>query len=84
LITLGWTTPSTAATYVLSTSYDGCAMRWANSPSLVSRIRPAVSVSRRPTWKSRSGRSATRSERVRSACGSDIVEVTPTGLFSTR
>ena len=59
------TSPSTSATYVLSTSYDGCAMRWAKSPSLVSRISPEVSVSSRPTWKSRSGRSATRSDRVR-------------------
>ena len=42
-------------------SYDGCATRWAKSPSLVSRISPSVSVSSRPTWKSRSGRSATRS-----------------------
>ena len=58
------TTPSTSATYVLSSSYDGCATRCAKSPSLVSRISPSVSVSSRPTWNSRSGRPATKSSRV--------------------
>ena len=77
-------TPSTSATYVLLSSYDGWATRCAKSPSFVSRMSPPVSVSSRPTWNSRSGRSATKSLSVRRPSGSDIVETTPRGLLSTR
>ena len=59
-------------------------MRWAKSPSLVSSSSPEVSVSSRPTWKSRSGRPETTSERVFLPCGSLMVETTPRGLLSTR
>src|SRR3954462_11676705 len=44
-------------------------------------ISPAVSVSRRPTWKSRSGRSATTSDSVRRPSGPDSAETTPRGLL---
>ena len=64
------------------TPCDGCDSRLARSPSLVSRIRPSVSASRRPTWNSRSSRSATNCPIDGRPSGSCIVETTPLGLFS--
>ena len=51
------------------TSKRGCVSRWASSPSSVSRIRPVVSASRRPTGYSRARRCGTSVDDRRAAVG---------------
>ena len=60
--------PSTSATYSLSTPWDGWASSWARAPSLVRISNPSVAWSRRPTGKTR-GSAGTRSSTVGPALG---------------
>ena len=58
----------------------GWVSRFASSPSLVSRISPLLSASRRPTGYSRSPPAGTSCTTVGRPCVSRAVETTPTGL----
>ena len=73
--------PRTHASYSFSTSWLGCIMRCARSPSLVKRISPSLSKSSRPTGYTR-GSLGTSPTTVGRPCGSLTVETTPTGLLS--
>src|SRR5918997_4440036 len=77
-------TGRTAARYVRGTSNEGCVRRCARSPSFVTRMRPVLSASSRPTGYSRAPRDGTRSTIVRRPCGSAAVESTPLGLWTRK
>mmetsp|Transcript_5693 Transcript_5693/g.15979 ORF Transcript_5693/g.15979 Transcript_5693/m.15979 type:complete len:301 (-) Transcript_5693:46-948(-) len=70
------------AMYSRSTLCFGWSRRCVRSPSLLSKSKPDVSASRRPTgWKRRKMPPGSSVVRSRRPCGSRSVERTPTGLW---
>ena len=72
--------PSTSTRYSLGTPNDGWVSRWVSPPSLVRIRRPSLSMSSRPTGKTR-GSGGTRETTVGRPWVSSAVLTTPTGLL---
>ena len=72
----------TVTRYSLLTPWEGCIIRLAKSPSLVSRSRPSLSRSRRPTGNTRAGTPSIRSITVLRPSSSLVVVTNPRGLLS--
>ena len=77
-----WKVLSRTTSYSFSTPFEGCMSSCASAPLLVSKSRPSLSLSRRPTWKRCPASEGSRSKIVRSACRSLRVVTYPAGLLS--